>query len=354
MQLDQAKENGTLAKLKRPLYVFTGLQFEEVKPVDGDVILVGDCAKPLRERFPDAQILGQLGRVPELHSDLGQHSGAVHFELHSKARRKYLSELSGARGAESCAGHSKCDIKDSDIRILTLEQCRDAADKGLHAGGAFSATIPLVALFYGGFIDIDVADPHARGRICSSSAKGTPSQRWRPSTPIWLFRQERPLRLAGLAQYSERPSRTCAARNSDRHRSDGPGPFRRAGFRARRPQRPEVRFLRAHRRRRTAGRYHLGSRDVRGLEASRQPLRAGRSELRPARHREPNHLSDAAPRRRLHILRVASRRRRCHPSTTASARPSISSATGRATASRRRLSPWTERLRSLFGFHEQT
>ena len=40
-------------------------------------------------------------------------------------------------------------IKDSDIRILTLEQCRDAVDKGLHAGGAFSATIPLVALFYG-------------------------------------------------------------------------------------------------------------------------------------------------------------------------------------------------------------
>jgi hypothetical protein len=36
-------------------------------------------------------------------------------------------------------------IKDSDIRILTLRQSRDAVDKGLHAGGAFSATIPLVA-----------------------------------------------------------------------------------------------------------------------------------------------------------------------------------------------------------------
>ena len=43
-------------------------------------------------------------------------------------------------------------VKDSDIRILTLEQCRDAVDKGLHAGGAFSATIPLVALFYGGLV----------------------------------------------------------------------------------------------------------------------------------------------------------------------------------------------------------
>jgi transketolase len=27
-------------------------------------------------------------------------------------------------------------IKDSDIRILVLEQCRGAVDKGLHAGGA--------------------------------------------------------------------------------------------------------------------------------------------------------------------------------------------------------------------------
>src|SRR5688572_33052536 len=49
-------------------------------------------------------------------------------------------------------------IKDSDIRLLTLEQCRDAVDKSLHAGGAFSATIPLVSLYYGGFIDVDVAD----------------------------------------------------------------------------------------------------------------------------------------------------------------------------------------------------
>jgi uncharacterized protein (DUF362 family) len=64
MQLDQAKENGTLAKLKRPLYVFTGLQFEEVKPVDGDVILVGDCAKPLQERFPDAQYWGSSEEFP--------------------------------------------------------------------------------------------------------------------------------------------------------------------------------------------------------------------------------------------------------------------------------------------------
>jgi hypothetical protein len=58
MQLDQALADGTLARLTGPLYVFTGLQFEEIKPVDGDVILVGDCAKPLLDRFPDAKYWG--------------------------------------------------------------------------------------------------------------------------------------------------------------------------------------------------------------------------------------------------------------------------------------------------------
>ena len=63
-------------------------------------------------------------------------------------------------------------VKDSDIRILTLEQCRDAVDKGLHAGGAFSATIPLVALYYGGFLDLDVADPTRRGQDLFTLSKG--------------------------------------------------------------------------------------------------------------------------------------------------------------------------------------
>jgi transketolase len=63
-------------------------------------------------------------------------------------------------------------IKDSDIRLLTLEQCRDAVDKGLHAGGAFSATIPLVALFYGGFIHLDIEDPTRRGQDIFTLSKG--------------------------------------------------------------------------------------------------------------------------------------------------------------------------------------
>src|SRR5258708_27662299 len=63
-------------------------------------------------------------------------------------------------------------IKESDVRLLTLEQCRDAVDKSLHAGGAFSATIPLVALYYGGFMDIDVVDPTRRGQDLFVLSKG--------------------------------------------------------------------------------------------------------------------------------------------------------------------------------------
>jgi transketolase len=63
-------------------------------------------------------------------------------------------------------------IKDSNIRLLSLEQCRDAVDKSLHAGGAFSATVPLVALYYGGFIDVDVANPTRPGQDMFVLSKG--------------------------------------------------------------------------------------------------------------------------------------------------------------------------------------
>ena len=63
-------------------------------------------------------------------------------------------------------------VKDSDIRLLTLQQSRDAVDRGLHAGGAFSATTPLVTLFYGGFLDIDIEDPTRRGQDMFTLSKG--------------------------------------------------------------------------------------------------------------------------------------------------------------------------------------
>ncbi len=63
-------------------------------------------------------------------------------------------------------------IKDSDIRLLALEQSRDAVDKGLHAGGAFSSIIPMVALFYGGFLHLDIEDPTRRGQDIFTLSKG--------------------------------------------------------------------------------------------------------------------------------------------------------------------------------------
>src|SRR5450755_1050431 len=63
-------------------------------------------------------------------------------------------------------------VKDSDVRLLTLQQSRDAVDQGLHAGGAFSATIPLVALFYGGFLEIEIEEPTRRGQDMFTLSKG--------------------------------------------------------------------------------------------------------------------------------------------------------------------------------------
>jgi transketolase len=64
------------------------------------------------------------------------------------------------------------EIKDSDIRILTLEQARDASDKGIHIGGALSAVIPLVALYYGGRMRFDVVDPTRIGQDLFVLSKG--------------------------------------------------------------------------------------------------------------------------------------------------------------------------------------
>ena len=155
-------------------------------------------------------------------------------------------------------------IKDSDIRLLTLEQCRDAVDKSLHAGGAFSATIPLVTLYYGGFIDVDVADP-TRPRAGSVRAQqGARGGRARVDLRrARLLRSIGPAQLALVHEHPERPSRADPSRHSDRHRSDGPGARGRAGVRDRRPHVAALRRVRAVRRRRDAGRPDLGSGDVR-------------------------------------------------------------------------------------------
>ena len=51
------------------------------------------------------------------------------------------------------------EIKDRDIRLKSLQQCRHAVDGAIHIGGAFSATIPMVSLFYGGFINLNIEQP---------------------------------------------------------------------------------------------------------------------------------------------------------------------------------------------------
>ena len=64
------------------------------------------------------------------------------------------------------------EIKDSDIRLMTLEQCREAVDKGIHIGGAFSATIPLTALFYGEVMELDIENPTKLGQDMFVLSKG--------------------------------------------------------------------------------------------------------------------------------------------------------------------------------------
>lgn len=63
-------------------------------------------------------------------------------------------------------------IKDADIRLLSLYQCRHAVDNAIHIGGAFSATIPMVSLFYGGIIDLNIEQPTATDQDMFVLSKG--------------------------------------------------------------------------------------------------------------------------------------------------------------------------------------
>lgn len=54
---------------------------------------------------------------------------------------------------------SLLEIKDSDIRNLILKQGKCAIDKSIHIGGAFSITIPMIALFYSGCMHLDIENP---------------------------------------------------------------------------------------------------------------------------------------------------------------------------------------------------
>jgi len=63
-------------------------------------------------------------------------------------------------------------VKDSDIRLMNLYQCRYAIDNSIHIGGASSATIPMVSLFYGGIIDLNIEQPTALDQDMFVLSKG--------------------------------------------------------------------------------------------------------------------------------------------------------------------------------------
>jgi transketolase N-terminal domain/subunit/transketolase C-terminal domain/subunit len=84
----------------------------------------------------------------------------------------HISPVSFANDALRHALVPLLEIKDSDIRISVLEQGRDAVDRGIHAGGAFSAVVPLVALYYSGFFSCDVENPTRAGQDLFVLSKG--------------------------------------------------------------------------------------------------------------------------------------------------------------------------------------
>ena len=65
MALDGLLADGTLGRLKRPLTIFTGRQFEPyIAGVEGDVVVYGDCAKNMLEYYPGALYWGSGGEHP--------------------------------------------------------------------------------------------------------------------------------------------------------------------------------------------------------------------------------------------------------------------------------------------------
>ena len=65
MALDAVYADGTLAKLKEPLNIFTGLVFEPMpKDLKGPVVVYGDCAKPMLKHYANAAYWGSTDQYP--------------------------------------------------------------------------------------------------------------------------------------------------------------------------------------------------------------------------------------------------------------------------------------------------
>lgn len=63
-------------------------------------------------------------------------------------------------------------LKRADLQLATIRQCVSAVDHGIHIGGAYSALTPLTALFYGGYIRPNVAEPTDPGADIFILSKG--------------------------------------------------------------------------------------------------------------------------------------------------------------------------------------
>ncbi len=154
------------------------------------------------------------------------------------------------------------EIKDSDMRVLTLFQGKTAVDKGIHIGGAFSAIVPLTALYFGDIMRYDVEQPTREGRTFSSSARDTASRPSRRCTRISAISRIVPGKVPGHdSLLNGHPGPILPGLHT------ATGPSARASawprFRPGRPVRQDLRRLRADGRRRNAGRRVVGSGDAR-------------------------------------------------------------------------------------------
>ena len=62
---DKFQPRPSLERLEKPITIFTGLQFEQhINKVEGDVLIVGDCAKGMLEKFPNARYWGDCEEYP--------------------------------------------------------------------------------------------------------------------------------------------------------------------------------------------------------------------------------------------------------------------------------------------------
>ena len=148
--------------------------------------------------------------------------------------------------------------------------------QGSACGRRILGRIPLTALFYGGFMDIDIADPTRRGQDLFTLSKGHAVAAMASIyADLGYFGREILRNSRSYASILNGHPGPVLPGVHIATGPDGPGLRRGAGLRDRWPHLAAVRFVLHVRRRRTAGGADLGSRDVRRLEEARQSVPDG-------------------------------------------------------------------------------